>query len=128
MHIEKRLVGKRIKYYLAHTFRDEHDKVRKIRRFLGTDLTPAQLERMRTRAEKLISAQIKDMNVDVFNFSLSKKEIASLNRLNDKIEIAHFDAQQWAQFTEEFVYNTNAIEGSTVLLEEVNPILRKKAA
>lgn len=128
MHIEKRLVGKRTKYYLAHTYRDEHDNVRKIRRFLGTDLSAAQLEKMKTRAEELISAQIKDMGVSVFDFSLTKKEIASLNKLNDKLEIAHFDAREWEQFTEEFVYNTNAIEGSTVLREEVNPILYKKAA
>jgi Fic family protein len=34
---------------------------------------------------------------------------------------------EWMHFTEEFVYNTNAIEGSTVMLEEVQDILHKTA-
>ena len=126
MHVEKRVVGKKIKYYLAHTFRDENDKVRKIRRFLGTDLSKEQLEKLCKRAEELINAQVEDMKTSVFDFSLTDKEIQSLNKLNDKIKIHHLSKKEWEQFTEEFIYNTNAIEGSTVLRDEVPEILDKK--
>ncbi|MFH1590703.1 MAG: Fic family protein [archaeon] len=126
MHIEKRIVGKRIKYYLAHTYRDEHDRVRKIRRFLGTDLSSSRLDTLTKQAEGLIRSRIEEMSVGVFDFSLTRKEISSLNKLDGKIEIVHFDAQQWEQFTERFIYDTNAIEGSTVLQEEVRPILDKR--
>jgi Fic family protein len=34
--------------------------------------------------------------------------------------------KEWKNFTKEFVYNTNAIEGSTVLREEVENILKKE--
>ena len=126
MHVEKRVVGKRIKYYLAHTYRDENNRVRKIRRFLGTDLSIVQLDKFKKRAEDSITFQIKEMSVNVFDFSLTRNELASLNKLNEKVEIIHFDTSQWEQFTEQFIYNTNAIEGSTVLQDEVRPILDKK--
>ena len=126
MHIEKRIFGKKIKYYLAHAFRDENNKVRKIRKFLGTNLSETQLEQLRKGAEELIKTQLEDMKTSVFDFSLSKKEIQSLNKFNEKIKIYHFSKKEWEQFTEEFVYNTNAIEGSTVLRDEVYSILKKK--
>ncbi len=38
----------------------------------------------------------------------------------------HFDQKEWQRFTEEFVYNTNAIEGSTVQRDEVSEILHRQ--
>ncbi|MBU1854592.1 MAG: Fic family protein, partial [Nanoarchaeota archaeon] len=128
MFLEKRKVGKSIKYYLVHSYRDKANKVIKIRRFLGTNLSEKELEKLRKRAEIIIKQQIEDMKTNVFDFSLSDKEIQALNRLNDKIKIVHFDDREWQQFTEEFVYNTNAIEGSKVLEKEVPLILKKKKA
>ena len=45
MEIEARKQGKRIKYYLAHSFR-EGDKVRKIRRYLGIGISKEELEKL----------------------------------------------------------------------------------
>lgn len=126
MYVEKRKVGKSIKYYLVHSFRDESGKVAKLRRFLGTNLTKAELEKLTKRAEQILKEQIEEQNTKMFEFSLSEKEIKSLNKYGDQIRICHFSEEQWRQFTEEFVYNTNAIEGSTVLHADVQKILEKK--
>ncbi|MBU1202038.1 MAG: Fic family protein [Nanoarchaeota archaeon] len=126
MYLEKRKSGKNTKYYFVHSFRDQNNKVVKLRRFLGSNLTEKELEKLSKRAKQILEEQIEEMKTNVFDFSLSDKEIKSLNKYNDKIEINHFSEEQWQQFTEEFVYNTNAIEGSRVRPEEVSKILEKK--
>ena len=45
MHVEKRLVDGRWKYYLAHSYR-VNSKVRKVRVFLGTDLSQEEAARL----------------------------------------------------------------------------------
>jgi Fic family protein len=63
-------------------------------------------------------------NTEVFNFYLTKNQ---LEKLNDyKVKIYHLDKINWKRFTEEFVYDTNAIEGSTVRLDEVKNLLENK--
>jgi len=123
MFIEKRKVGKSIKYYLVYSYR-EQEVVKKLRRYLGTNLSQKKLARLRQQAEKLILARIKQQETDVFFFSLSEREIQSLNKYH--IKIHHLDKSQWKTFKEDFVFNTNAIEGSTVEEDEVHEILRKK--
>jgi len=125
MFIEKRKQGKNLKYYLIHSYRDEKNEVKKIRRFLGSNLNEKDIKRLVPQAEELIKSRLEDMKLEVFDFLLSNKEIKSLNKHNDKIEIIHFDEKFWDRFTEEFIYNTNAIEGSTILLDEVSKILNK---
>ncbi len=126
MYIEKRKSGKNTKYYLVHSFRDETNKVIKLRRFLGTNLSEKELEKTSKRAKEIINEQIEEMKTKIFDFALTDKQIQSLNKYDEKIEIIHLSEEQWKQFTEEFVYNTNAIEGSDVLEEEVPQILNKK--
>ena len=53
MNIEKRKIGKKIKYYLAHSYR-EGTKVHKFRRYLGTDLSEQKLKERKVIAEKLL--------------------------------------------------------------------------
>ena len=43
MHVEKRKVGDKIKYYLAHSYR-EGSRVHKFRQYLGQNLKPDKLE------------------------------------------------------------------------------------
>lgn len=126
MYLETRKIGKNTKYYFVHSFRDENNKVVKLRRFLGSNLTKKELEKLSKRAEQILNQQIEEMKTNIFDFSLTDKQIQALNKYSEKIEIIHFDEKEWQQFTEEFVYNTNAIEGSIVLLEEVTDILEKK--
>ena len=126
MFIEIRRSGINTKYYLVHSYRDKQNKVKKIRKFLGSNLSKTQLEKLQQRAEVLILERIKESRVEVFEFSLSEKEIEKLNKLSKEIKIVHLDKEAWKLFTEDFVYNTNAIEGSTVLRDEIPKILEKK--
>jgi len=125
MYIEKRKFGKSVKYYLVHSYRKKGE-VEKIRRYLGVGLPAEELERRKRIAEKIILEIIEEFNTEIFNFSLSEKKIEELNRYDKQIKIYHLETPDWKRFTEDFVYNTNAIEGSTVQLDEVKDILEKK--
>lgn len=126
MNIEIRKVGKKKKYYLAHSFR-EGKKVKKIRRYLGVDLSEKQLNLLKNRYEEIIKQQINSYRLirNPLVQKLSKKELDVLKDLikSRPIKIAHLSEDEWIKFTEVFTYNTNAIEGSTVTLLEVKDIL-----
>jgi len=127
MYVEKRKVGKSIKYYLVHSYR-VGKKVEKIRKYLGTNLSKEELERKKERVKKILSKLLDEINTKVFFFTLTKKQVEVLNKFNDKIKVVHLSEKEWGNFTEDFVYNTNAIEGSTVTEEEISKILHKKKA
>lgn len=57
MHIEKRKVGKRIKYFLSHSYR-EGAKVYKLRKYLGENLDSKLFEERKKIAEKLMLDEI----------------------------------------------------------------------
>ncbi len=122
MFIEIRKQGKKKKYYLVHSYRKE-DKVHRISRYLGSDLNKKDIETLRKRAELLILEQIKDS----FEHELSKEEIKECWKFESKIDIGHLHKDiDWLRFTEEFTYNTNAIEGSAVEYSEVKKLIEKK--
>ena len=125
MYIEKRKFGKNIKYYLVHSYR-EGKKVEKIRKYLGSNLSKQELERKKEKAEKIILEFLEEINTNVFSFTLTKKQLEILNNYDKKIGVLHLSEKEWETFVEDFVYNTNAIEGSTVTEEEVPEILNKK--
>lgn len=125
MYVEKRKSGKSIKYYLIHSYRDK-DKVEKIRRYLGSNLSKEELNLNKERAEKIILELLEEINTKVFFFTLTKKQREILNKYNNQIEIFHLSEEEWKTFTEDFVYNTNAIEGSTLAKEEIPEVLQKK--
>lgn len=122
MHIEKRKQGNNTKYYLSHSYR-VGKKTRKIRHYLGLNLTEEEIVERRGEAEREIEEQIQ-AKTDLLKFSLTRKEIEKLNEYDREIEIVHLDVDGWKLFTEKFVFNTNAIEGSRVTPEEVHGLLR----
>jgi len=128
MFIEKRKSGKAIKYYLVHSFRDG-GKIRKMRRFLGSNLSSRELAEKRKHIENIIHEQIRIYKAirDPLKTILNSDELKKLENIEarGKIHIQHLSETEWEAFTEEFVYNTNAIEGSTVEQNEVRKILRK---
>lgn len=128
MFIEKRKRGKRTNYYLVHSFRED-GKVKKIRRFLGSNLSDSELKEKRKQAEQIIREQIRIYKSirDPLKTVLKKEEVEKLRELESKgrIHVSHLSAEDWERFTEDFVYDTNAIEGSTVTQGEVRKILRK---
>jgi len=124
MYVEKRKSRKNIKYYLVYSYREKKE-VKKIRRYLGINLSKEELEKRRKFAEKFIYDLIEKLNTEIFNFKLSKKQIEKLNECDKQISVYHLSKINWKIFTEDFVYNTNAIEGSDVELEEVKDLLEK---
>jgi len=124
MYVERRKSGKNLKYYLVHSYR-EKGEVKKIRKYLGINLSDSELKKRKNETEKIILGLIEELNTEIFNFSLSKKQVEKLNGYDKKIKINHLKGFDWRRFTEDFVYNTNAIEGSTVQLEEVKDLIEK---
>jgi len=127
MFIEKRKAGKDTKYYLVHSYR-ENGNVKKLRKYLGLNLSPVSLQKAREESEKQINRELKRLSTEVFAFSLTKSQLNKLNKYEEKIKIRHLQGWRWKIFTEKFTYNTNAIEGSTIQLSEVPEILRRKKA
>lgn len=126
MHIEKRKVKGKVKYYLAHSYR-EGSQVHKFRKYLGQDLKKKKLEERKKIAEKLILEEIHKYNIiqDPLHFEISKEEIESIKKMEEKIpfKIAHLSEKDWKLFSEVFTYNTNAIEGSKLNQKEVKDVL-----
>ncbi len=128
MHIEKRDVNGKIKYFLAHSYR-EGKKVHKFRKYLGIDLKPKKLKERKEIAEKLILEEIHKYNViaNPLNVELSEEEIKSIEKIeqNLPLKIKHLSEKDWEKFSELFTYNTNAIEGSKLNKKEVKDLLEK---
>jgi len=122
MFIEKQKTENGVKYYLSHSYRSQ-EKIKKVRKYLGANLSKRKLRERREIAQKLILDQIESMNTEVFDFTLNPREIRSMNNLDKKIKVVHLTKKEWAEFRDEFVFNTNAIEGSTITLDEVKDIL-----
>ena len=123
MFIEIRKGGKSKKYYLIHTYR-EKGKVKRISRYLGSNLDEEKLQKFKKVAEQHILEEIKERSI--LEFELTKKEIEEYKKYERNIEIKHLQTLNWKRFTEDFTYNTNAIEGSTVALSEVKELLSGK--
>lgn len=126
MHVETRPVNGRRKYYLAHSYR-VNSKVRKVSVFLGTDLSQDEVARLAKAAEVRLEEKVTSAKRigDPYRTVLSPQEIKEITLLTTKVEIklAHFSEEDWKNFTEEFTYDTNAIEGSTVSKKEVRQVL-----
>jgi Fic family protein len=128
MYIEKRKQGKKLKYYLSHSFR-EGGKVHKIRKYLGADLSSEILKERKGKAEKLILEEINQYKIiqDPLQIELPEKEVDFIRNLElkEKLRVFHLSENQWRVFSELFTYNTNAIEGSELESKEVKEILEE---
>ncbi len=126
MHLEVRVQGGHRKYYLALSYRSA-GKVRKVRVYLGADLTPGELDAKRREAEpKLLdrgraAKALRDPFVSALTPS-DLRELATLEPAGTH-RIHHLSGLNWERFTQAFAYDTNAIEGSQVRKEEVAGIL-----
>lgn len=128
MYIEQRKTKTGIKYYLAHSFR-EGNKIHKIRKYLGKDLSKNLLRDRLEKAEQLVVEEINQYKIikDPLEYPLSDKEIKLVENLEkkQKLRVFHLSEKQWKIFSELFTYNTNAIEGSELNSKEVKKILEK---
>jgi fido (protein-threonine AMPylation protein) len=129
VHVEVRVQGSHRKYYLALSYRSS-GRVRKARVYLGADLSRRELDAKRREAEpKLLdrgraAKALRDPFVSALTPS-ELKELATLEPAGTH-RVLHLSDLDWAQFTQAFAYDTNAIEGSQIRKEEVAGILRKR--
>lgn len=128
MYVEIRTVKGKTKYYLAHSFR-EGDKIHKIRKLLGIDLSKDILEDRKKKAERLILDEIEKYKIikDPLGKELSKEEIDFVKQLEKEanLRVIHLSESDWKTFSKLFIYNTNAIEGSELTNIEVKEIIEK---
>jgi len=128
MHVEKRRQGTAIKYYLAHSVRMA-GKVRKVRVYLGANLSPVELKDRRRGAEVKLKGRSEALAAigDPYQAVLSPRELDELRTLEARGEpkIRHLSEEDWQSFVEAFTYDTNAIEGSTITRGEVEGILER---
>ena len=129
MHLEIREKSGIKKYYLAHSFRIG-DKVRKVRVYLGADLSSEELSLKRKQAEVEIKERLKERLAicDPYVTALSPSDLKELETLEARgnLRVLHLSELDWERFKEAFTYDTNAIEGSQVEANEVAEILRKR--
>ncbi|MBT7705855.1 Fic family protein [archaeon] len=126
MYIEKKNSKGKVRYYLAHSFRNEN-KVHKIRKFLGTDLSEEKLKERRKKAEILIIEEIEKYRFiqDPLEKDLSQKEVQFVERLQKEMDfnVYHLSKKEWEVFSKIFTYDTNAIEGSKLTKRDVFGVL-----
>jgi len=129
MHLEIREKNGSRKYYLAQSFR-VGSHVKKVRVYLGTNLTLEELKKKRKHAETKLNERIKEAQAihDPYITALSPSELRELETLEARgeLRVPHLSELDWDKFKEAFTYNTNAIEGSLVESKEVADILRKR--
>ena len=116
MRIVKRRKGNRYYYYMQHSFR-ENGRVVTEEKYLGKKLPKsieAIREKMEEAAKRRLYAKLKAIRS---NFQKQWKRYPESAKERELREIAIA-----------FTYNTNAIEGSTITLEEVREILEDKIA
>ncbi len=128
MNTEIRLIGRKKKYYLVHTYR-AGKKVRKLRVYLGFDLSKKELDEKIEKAAITLQDRIHLINAihDPYLTALTKEELKELRtfEIPKEIRLLHLSEDDWQTFTELFTYNTNAIEGSKVEKGEVKDLLEK---
>jgi Fic family protein len=129
VHIEIREKDSVKKYYLAHSFRIG-DNVRKVRVYLGANLSSEELSLRRKQAEVELKERLKERQAicDPYVTALSPSDLKELETLEARgnLRVLHLSELEWEKFKEAFTYDTNAIEGSQVEAEEVKEILRKR--
>ncbi len=128
MNVEIRTVNGKKKYYLAHSYR-VGAKVKKIRVYLGTDLSKKELTIAKKKAEGVLARRLPASKEprDPYLTVLTAQELEGLKSLtSDKeIRVIHLSEADWLKFTELFTFNTNAIEGSAVGEKEVKDLLEE---
>jgi Fic family protein len=129
VHLEIREKNGSKKFYLAHSFR-EGNRVRKVRVFLGTNLTDNALNLRKNNAQAELEQRIKEAKAirDPFLTVLSAVELKELETLeaSGELRVAHLSEADWTKFKQAFTYDTNAIEGSRIDVKEVKDILQNK--
>ena len=115
MYTEIQKKGNKNYYYRVRSVRRK-DKIEKIKKYLGKDLTGNVLKKKEIKADNLL---------EPLNLLLIKKELNSLELIKKeylKIENKTFE-NRYEYFVSQFTFDSNAIEGNTLSLQETSFIL-----
>jgi len=129
MFVQKSRQGKKTKYYLVLTYR-ENNKVKRIKRYLGENLSEEDVKKKRKIAEPFIKDKLREIKKqqDPLKYAIEDEELEYINKLikSAKIKDIKYNQHEWQRFYESFTYNTNAIEGSKLELNEVKNLFEKE--
>lgn len=116
MIIRKKTKGKKVYYYLGHSIR-KGKKIIKKEKYLGT-LIPKDIDKIKEEFSKELKTELyKKLEKIKENFQSEWKRVPESAREKELKEISIA-----------FAYNSNAIEGSTITLEEVRGIIQENIA
>jgi len=116
MRIIKRKKGKKEYFYLQHSFRKGKKVITK-EKYLGKEI-PKNIDKIKQEIEKELKKELyKKLEKIKKNFQKEWKRLPETVKNKEKEEISIA-----------FTYNTNAIEGSTITLEESRGIIHDKIA
>lgn len=113
MHIETRGRGKKKKFYLARSYR-LGSKVRKDRVYLGTGLGREGLAQRHGIARRQLEERER----------LAGQWEIAFGRVEARARKRRLGKREWERFVEEYSYNSNAMEGSSITRKEVLGMLR----
>jgi Fic family protein len=114
MRIITRRKGKNEYYYLQHSVREENKIITK-ERYLGK-IVPANIKELMLKLKREMPGNLsKRLEIIKKHFQAEWKKIPESAKRKEKEEISI-----------SFTYNTNAIEGSTITLEETREIIQDK--
>jgi Fic family protein len=131
MHIERQVKKSGNYYYLVENIRLSDNKWKKVRIYLGSNLGRKKIQKLKKNKSKELLEKIRKEkeNIDPLLTLISRKQLEKL----DYIKKAHRERKKkldrlqyqnyYESFITEFTYDTNAIEGSTVTLQETGMIL-----
>ena len=114
MKIATRKKGNKKYYYLKHSFR-KNGKIITKEKYLGTEI-PSNIKEIKLRFEEKFQ---KDINNKLG--SIKKHFQTEWKRLPESVK-----EKELEEISIAFTYNTNAIEGSTITLEETREIIHDK--
>ena len=101
-------------YYRVRSVRDKN-KVKKIREYLGKDLSQNKRKDLEKKADLLL---------EPLNLLIKKQEIDKLEKIKEKYKKTKINyTNRYESFLAQFTFDTNAIEGSTLDLQETSYIL-----
>lgn len=108
--------GNKTYYYRVRSIRKAR-KVAKVRQYLGKNLSKDKLRKLELEADKKLNSSL--------NSLLTEKEILILDQIKKnyfKLPKENYQ-NRYEAFLAQFTYNTNAIEGNTLSLQETSYVL-----
>ena len=105
------------KYYYRVKSVKKKNKVSKIRKYLGVNLKKRDLIRLEKEADKILNKSLNN-----FLTKEEKKELEKIKEIYKKEPKSSFE-NRYEAFLAKFTYDTNAIEGNTLSLQETSFIL-----